>query len=360
MSTQRLDYVPALTGLRGLAAGAVVAFHLWNFGGRGTLVVLGYPLHALAACGYLGVDLFFVLSAFLLSQPFLAAAMGQRAWPALPTYALRRVRRVVPAFWAQVAILFVAGWAVAGAPPFGLTTALAHMFFVQGFFLRPGIINEVYWSLPVEWWFYVLIPPVAWLFGRARWGFVLLLAIVAGVAFRALCWQWYNEAQFFRYGDILQMRARIDEFAIGVVAAYAHLNVARDARVRGVIAAAGALGLVALAPWLASRGDIFADADYPWLLAHYAVIGALWSGIVFGAAGDVRALRALFANRAMLWVGMVSYSLYLWHFPVLKWTDEAGLWRHADPRVAALCTVPLMLVAAWLSYRAFERPFQRG
>lgn len=358
--TQRLEFVPALTGLRGVAAGAVVAFHLWNFSGQHALAVLGYPLQSLAACGYLGVDLFFVLSAFLLAQPFLAAAAGWRSSPALPTYFARRALRVLPAYWTQVALLFVIGVAMTGAAPFGLRTALLHLAFLQGLADRPGNISEVYWSLPVEWWFYFWLPPVAWLFGRARWWWIVILCVALGVGFRALCWHWYAEAQWFRYGNILLLRARIDEFALGILAASAHLRLAHDSRWRPRLAAAGALGILALAPWLARRGDIFATADFPWLLVHYDVVGALLAMVVLGAAGSGRACRALLANRALFALGTVSYSLYLWHFPVLKWTDQLGLWRAAPAPLAAAVATVAMLAAAALSYRFVERPFLRA
>jgi peptidoglycan/LPS O-acetylase OafA/YrhL len=358
--SQRLEFVPALTGLRGVAAGAVVAFHVWSFGGKPVLHLLGYPVHALAACGYLGVDLFFVLSAFLLSQPFLAFAMRRRPWPDLPTYFRRRVLRVVPAFWVQVAILFAVGVALGGAAPFGARTALLHLFFLQGMVPLPGIINEVYWSLPVEWWFYFWIPVIGLLFRRLRWWWIAAAFLVAGIGFRALCWRWHLDNDWFGYANILLLRARIDEFFIGIVAAYFHLRVPESSRWRRRCAMAGLVGLLAYAPWLASRGDIFVNADFPWLLVHYDVVGALFGLVVFGCAVARDASRAWLASRPVFALGTVSYSLYLWHFPVLKWTDLAGLWRHAPPGVAAAAAVVLMLLVSWLSYRFVERPFIHG
>ena len=82
---ERIPYVPALDGVRGVAVVAVLLFH-----------------DDLLRGGYLGVDLFFVLSGFLLGLPFLAAVRGLRPWPALGTYLIRRARRVLPALWVQV------------------------------------------------------------------------------------------------------------------------------------------------------------------------------------------------------------------------------------------------------------------
>ncbi|MEO8848274.1 MAG: acyltransferase [Casimicrobiaceae bacterium] len=357
LHTQRADYIPALTGLRGLAAAAVVCFHIWNFAGGRTLDLMGYPLHAIPACGYLGVDLFFVLSAFLLAQPFLAAADDRRGWPALRTYFLRRGLRVVPALWSQIAILFAVGWMMGRTPPFDARTALAYMFFMQNVVAHPGTINAVYWSLPVEWWFYFWIPVIAWLFGRTRWWWLLALFLVSGVAFRVACWQWHNEAQWDKYANILLLRARVDEFFLGILAAWAHLHFQRDSPWRAFAAAIGALGLLALLPSLAERGDIFARADYPWLLVHYTIVGSLLALIAFGVAGTARWVITLAGNRIVLWLGMISYSLYLWHFPVLQWTDKLGLWRNFAPLTATMISLAAMLVTAAVSYRFIERPF---
>ena len=110
------------------------------------------------------------------------------------------------------------------------------MLFAQYLTGPVGMINSVYWSLPVEWWFYFCIPLVAWSFGRARWWLLLALFVVLAVAFRIRCWEWLHYGNPYDYGNILLLRARLDEFFLGVLAAWAHLKVARDSRTR---AAAG-------------------------------------------------------------------------------------------------------------------------
>jgi peptidoglycan/LPS O-acetylase OafA/YrhL len=366
LASQRLEYLPALTGLRGVAAGLVLGFHAWGYAGRPRLDLgdegLSYPLHALAGIGFLGVDLFFVLSAFLLSQPFLAAAVGRRPWPDLRTFYVRRMRRVLPAFWAQLALLVAIGWVIGGAPPFDLRSVVSHALFLQ--FMVPGVsqINAVYWSLPVEWWFYFTLPVIGWAFGRARWWLLLLLVVVAAATFRLACWHWLHEGQrhpWANYESIMHLRARLDQFLIGIVAAWFHLKVARDAPVRAACAVAGMLGLLLLAPSLAARGDLFVEVDYPYLLFHYPLVGALWALVVFGAAGQVRWIEAMLGNRVLRWIGLVSFSLYLWHYPVFKGFHDAGIYPRLGVALASLLALVASLLLAWLSYRFIERPFLR-
>jgi peptidoglycan/LPS O-acetylase OafA/YrhL len=364
--SQRIAYFPSLTGLRGIAALSVTVFHLWQFVGRPTLwlggVERGYPLHALAACGFLGVDLFFVLSGFLLALPFLAAVRGERPWPALPTYFARRALRVLPALWVQIPLLFLAGWVVLGRPPFGLRTALLDGLFLQHLVSNPGVVNAVYWTLPVEWWFYFTLPFAARAFAYVRWWLLLAAVLVWVFVFRLWCWEWLYEGRWdvgFNYGAIMFLRARYDQFFLGMLAAWFHLATPKRARWRSLPGALALIGMIALVPSVAARGDLFVHADYPWVLVHYSVVAFLLAALVYSAAGGVRWLDRLFANATVCWLGLVSYSLYLWHYPILEWMQRAHAFDNGRAPLAAVLALVVALAVAWLSYRFVERPFLR-
>ncbi len=349
---------PPLTGVRALAAGLVLAYHFWLDIGAPLGTLAGYPLDALARCGYLGVDLFFVLSAFLLSQPFLAAAAGALPWPGLGRYAMRRVRRIVPALWIQLAILAAVGTALGATLPFDWRAVAATALFLQNTLPHNGTINPVYWSLPVEWWFYALIPPIAWLAGRTRLAVALALLIGLGVGFRVLCWHWLRSGDIGAYSNILLLRARLDEFALGIAAAWLHLRLPLAHRSRALAGGAAALFLLAFAPWLAARGDVYSRGDFPWLFVHYDVVGLAFAALVFGAAGCGPVARALLANRVALGIGTVSFSLYLWHLPVLHVVDATRLWNRGSP-LQNLAVLGLVAGVAALSWRFTERPWLR-
>jgi peptidoglycan/LPS O-acetylase OafA/YrhL len=367
VASQRVAYFPALTGLRGVAAGSVLAYHLWQFSAGPAFWLgpagLAYPLHALPACGYLGVDLFFVLSGFLLGLPFLAAVRGMRPWPRLATYFARRGLRVVPALWAQIALLFVIGLVATGAPPFGFRTALLHGLFLQHLAHAPGLINPVYWTLPVEWWFYFTLPALAVLFRYARWWLLLAAVLLWVVLFRLWCHAWLWEGRWdigFNYGSIIHLRARYDQFFLGVLAAWLHLAHPDSPRWRGAAAILGLLSLLALAPSLMARGDMFIHIDYPWVLVHHTVVALPLAALVFGAAGNLRWLTVLLANRAVAWLGLISYSLYLWHYPVIEAVRHYGGFDPGRRWLGALIATAAALAVSWLSYRFVERPFLRG
>lgn len=356
------DYFPGLTGLRGIAAGWVLLFHLWQ-SAHGPRVAIG-PLDvtALFSTGYLGVDLFFVLSGFLLGLPFMRWALGERPYPDLGRFWKRRALRVLPAFYAQLVVLVLLALAGIGTlPPWRELLAYLSMEFV--FFGIP-LWNGVWWTLPAEWNFYVLLPFFGLLFGRARWTLVLLLLVVASVTVRIACWHLLYDNVWdwpVAYPAIIQTPARMDEFAFGVVAAGLHLRRGQgSARWDLPVLLLGLAGLLLLMAGLDGRGDIFVKADAPLIFAYATLAGLPLALVVYAAASPLPLARRLFAGRALAFTGIVSYSLYLWHYPLLGWAD--ALWPGLPRGVGGLALrsalmIPVTLLVAWVSYRLVERPF---
>jgi len=183
------DYVASLTGLRGVAALFVFAFHYasLNPGIRLDLSVplVGKLLHFPFGFGFSGVDMFFVLSGFLLSLPFAYATLSGTAQQPLKRYYKRRILRVFPAYYAQLAIILVAGsWFVTWQPVDGVSL-FAHllMFFNIGWEpVRPVV--GIWWTLPVELSFYLLLPLIASFMRPRRWLALLLSGILLSMIYR--------------------------------------------------------------------------------------------------------------------------------------------------------------------------------
>jgi peptidoglycan/LPS O-acetylase OafA/YrhL len=357
------DYFPNLTGLRGIAAGWVVLFHLWLAAGSPRLAWGPLDLTAVFSSGYLGVDLFFVLSGFLLGLPFMRWALGEAPFPRLGRFWKRRALRVLPAFYAQLGVLVLLALVGIGTlPPWQELLAYVSMEFV--YFGFP-LWNGVWWTLPVEWNFYLVLPLLGFILGRARWGLVMALLVVASVTIRIACWHLLYDGVwewFLAYPLILQTPARIDEFAFGVVAAGLHLRRAgggtstRDL----MLLLAGLACVFLLMGYLDGRGDIFVRADAPLIFVYATLAGAALALVVLAAASPLPLARWLFGGRALAFVGTVSYSLYLWHNPLIGWLYPLwpGLPHGAGGLgLRALVVVPASLVAAWVSYRLVERPF---
>ena len=318
---------PGLTGLRALAAGWVMAFHLNAFVGPVPLHVdLGFArfetTHLLTE-GWVGVDIFFVLSGFLLTLHVLERAGEGTFGARYATYLRGRVLRVVPAYWAQIAVLLAAALLLTGALPPWTRDVPAHLVFLQNLSERAhAAINGIYWTLPVEFSFYLVLPfVVAWLCGRgeAPSRSRALAAVVAAIAI-TLAWRvnalriaggtpslfWHTAA--FLPGSI-------DQFAWGVAAATVFrlrpgARHGTDGRLGDALLAAGAIALVAWMHVLHVRVEGFWSGS--WLYyAWHPVAGACIAAMVFGVACGGRLARAAFENAPVLWLGTVSYSV--WH-----------------------------------------------
>src|SRR5262249_36241229 len=152
-------------------------------------------------------------------RPFLRAFARREPLPSLREYWLHRCRRVLPAFWVQLAILIGVGIATA-ALTVPARDLVPHALLVQNLVpWRTTTINPVYWSMPVEWDFYLFLPLIAWLVARCRGWLVALLVLVWVIGFRLLCyaslfdpaWQWLS------FSDVHQLPARADQFFFGVL-----------------------------------------------------------------------------------------------------------------------------------------------
>jgi peptidoglycan/LPS O-acetylase OafA/YrhL len=365
------NYVSGLTGLRGVAALFVLLFHYHHFNPDIRLdlaiPVLGVLPQFPLAFGFMGVDLFFVLSGFLLTLPFASFRLGLGPAPRLRRYFRRRFLRVFPAYWAQLLIILAAGaWLVAWKPISGWSW-LAHltMFFNIGPDpVRPMV--GVWWTLPVEFSFYLALPLIAWFMRPARWWVFLLLAIGLSLLYR------YWAIQHFPPGNklllaISHLPGSLPEFLLGSSAAMlVQLRRLSHKPPPGLLwldlALLAAMAATGLWFWqvVLGSGDEYWQGHWALLLSPL-VTGLLLSVVVLTVYQGSRVGRFLFANRPVYWLGLISYSLYLWHFVVMQQLVE---WLADKPYpltglVRFLVFFTVVVAVSTASYWLFERPFFR-
>jgi peptidoglycan/LPS O-acetylase OafA/YrhL len=363
-------HISALTGVRALAALWVVLFHAWIVAGRpATPLPFSFArldLTPLFEFGWLGVDVFFVLSGFLLTRQ----AWGKLARGGAPgmlrsrfgeTYfgfLRRRILRVYPAYYATISVLLVAAALhVYGQLP-EKPDLLLHLLMFHNLVERyMDTINGVFWSIPFEWQFYLVFPLLFVALRR-----IPILAFYAAFALLALA---TKEWVIFR-GDgypQLQLPVRLDAFVAGMCAA----TFAEHQRLRGGTAlVAFMLGLVGLfsTPWL--------YAAYPSGTHYFDAIGLtrpLWIQasiclFLLGLSAEPHPGMRLFSNRAMVWVGTISYSIYLIHVPILDCLAILGAYPTRGGGVdiglsrVILIGVPTTIGVSAILYYLVERPFQ--
>ncbi len=341
-----MTYRPDIDGLRALAVLPVMLFHA-------KLGVGG---------GFVGVDIFFVISGYLITG-ILWRELSQGRCSVLAFYE-RRVRRIFPALFAMLgcaAVVAVALFLPHHLIEFGKSTVAATVFLSNVYFYRDaGYFTEAAhmkpilhtWSLAVEEQFYVVFPILLVLLWRA--GSVARIAALLGalavLSFLTALATVRQDAEAAFYLP----HARAWELLLGAVAAIAAAQgwLARPAR---HLAAEGAV-LAGLAAIVWSVFAFSAETEYPGWSTLAPCLGAAILLLV-GAHRDTIVGRVL-SVRPVVLIGRMSYSLYLWHWPVLVFAGYVIV----DPmsEMQALACLALSFALAFLSWRYVEEPFRRG
>jgi peptidoglycan/LPS O-acetylase OafA/YrhL len=336
-----------IQGLRAVAVGLVLLFHAGIPGIGG---------------GYIGVDVFFVISGFLISTHLLEG-LRDRGRIGFGAFYARRARRLLPAAFTVIVAIVVAAriWVSPVQFSYVVRDAIMSALYVPNLWFvqtatdyladkTPSLFLH-YWSLGVEEQFYLVWPLLLTILFRLfglRWRTVAALAVVVAASFSACVWltEYSQPYAFF------MLPTRVWEFGIGALVALATLN-GRGVFAPKVAAVAGWIGLAAII----GSGVVFAaDTNYPGFAVAVPVLGTA----LLIAAGPTGAGPVVLLGMApVVWIGDISYSLYLVHWPALVipaaatgYMEPLPLWLRA--LIAAAC-VPL----AWLLYTYVELPGQR-
>ena len=367
--TDRLAELPALTGLRGIAALWVLLYHLWAMAGGPALRIPGAEflrISAVLSTGWAGVDMFFCLSAFLLVLPYAQWRYAGSAKPDTRRYLLRRVLRIYPAYLFQLGILLLLAGLFGIGRTLNATELWSHLFlwFYMGWQPVAPLLG-VWFTLPIEFSFYLILPLLAPMIDRRRWPWLLLTAVGLTVAFRVLMHAAYADAPVStQVVAIERLPGRLDQFVIGMLAGAALIA----ARLRGWQPKrpgwwllAGIAGVVAVDAALLQVADEY-WAGHPLLFVWHALFSICLVPVLLACAWGADSARILFANRPIRYLGDISFGVYLWHMPIVlailpmlpeNFDSATKFW------LLLVSVLPLTLLVAGLSYRFVELPFLR-
>ncbi|HEY9229432.1 MAG TPA: acyltransferase family protein [Gemmatimonadaceae bacterium] len=301
-------YRPDIDGLRAIAVLSVIVFHLWRTALPG---------------GYVGVDIFFVISGFLITTHIRNDVVAGTF--SLAAFYARRVKRIAPAMLVVVGLTAVVAELTmlpedaraAAKSGFFSVSSFANVFFWRyqdtDYFGAQGLDLPLLnlWSLGVEEQFYVIWPLVLMWFYRVEHA----RAFLVGMTVAALSDRWRRVP-------------------------------------RRVLTALAVMGLVML---LASVTLLHEQVVFPGLLAVPATLGTTL--LILTRRDDQQIVTRMLSVRPMVWVGLVSYSAYLWHWPLLTFYR----YGFGDPGFVAGCALFVAtMTLAWLSYRFVEQPARRA
>jgi peptidoglycan/LPS O-acetylase OafA/YrhL len=356
-----------LDGLRALAVLLVLLFHSW-FERPGYILDGQSPQDYPLFYGRTGVQLFFVLSGFLLFLPYARSLHGLQKHPSAILFYTRRVLRVGPAYW--ISILLLLPLAPLTLARFG--DGAAHALFMSNAFTNTVYsYNGVFWTMAIEVQFYVLLPLLGFLgatlarrLGPTR-GFIALLALLGMLSLAADRLADNAQIGALPVAGILVGQPSVWNwlavFGSGMACAFLYVRLNQNTKNGGTAAirfqhvatglfVVGATAAVAIA-------FVPALHNLPLKTQLYGVAYAcVLMGILFGT----RALRRPFEWRAVRFVGLISYSFYIWHTVVMGGL-ETVVGPALSPDLAVIRSValalPASIAAAYLSYLVTERPF---
>lgn len=341
-----IKYRADIDGLRGLAVVPVVLFHAQV---------------SLFSGGYVGVDVFFVISGYLITT-LLWGDIQQERFSILKFYE-RRARRILPALFSIILFSLAAGYFLLLPNDFHnlASSALSSVLFYSNVFfwrefasflgaleLQPLLHT---WSLAVEEQFYIFFPILLWCIVKWKRS-ILVGAIALGGTGSFFLSVWASSID--PAGNFFLIPTRAWELAVGSLLALGVFGSPNQVQLLRGLAGVTGLGAICSAVFFY---DI--HTDFPGLAAALPVFGTaaiIWAGSASAATPSF--VTRLLSLKPFVFVGLISYSLYLWHWPLLVFA------RHwfTQTQLSALATAlifALSFVLAILSWRFIERPFRR-
>ena len=356
------QFQPSLHALRGIAALAVLMFH-WeqHFPAAGQWLQQFFPADTVLdpttyiGFGWMGVPLFFILSGWLLGAQVIA---NGPSWQFLRRFWARRFFRIYPAVWAELVLLLL----VAAAIP-GLITQSGYDTLPFQFLLWVNLppvmvepLNLVWWTLPVELGFYLILPLLGLMSRFVDWRVMLISALLITLSWRSWVFLSANVDTYMMTLPVLDsLIGVLFTFMLGFSMNFLPTTLSIQSRRR--LFWCGAVLLLALMHWQLTLNDVYWTGH--WILVVWTPMVAMAIALqVYSLREPTKEWQWLESN-ALVWLGHISFGIYLWHFQVMRvlvllWPE---LWSTPSMSLLALAiSLPATLLLAALSYYWVERP----
>lgn len=358
-------YRPDIDGLRAIAVLSVVAFHAFPNGIKG---------------GFIGVDIFFVISGYLISTIIFQNL--EKGTFSFTEFYIRRIKRIFPTLILVLAASYAFGWFVLFADEYrqlgkhiaagaGFVSNIV-LWSEAGYFDNSAETKPLLhlWSLGIEEQFYIVWPLLLWVAWKRNFNLLTITIVVASVSFylnvkgiltdsvatfyspqtrfwELQCGSLLAWLTLYRKASFATFKARLDDWLAAVVY--------RDGQQSDGKTLANVMSFVGIT--LLAYGFYIINKDF-YFPGKWAVIPMLGAILIISAGPNAWLNRIVLSNRLLVWFGLISFPLYLWHWPLLSFvriveTDVPSI----NLRIA---TVILTVALAWLTYKLVEKPIRLG
>jgi peptidoglycan/LPS O-acetylase OafA/YrhL len=350
-----------LDGLRGIAVLLVLWYHVWEISWLPPWPAVAF----IPATGFVGVTLFFFLSGFVISYPFLVADAAAKPQPSWRHFAWRRFIKIVPSYVLSIVIAYATGYAQlhASAP---LPDIVTHLLFIHTWFPATyGSINGVLWTLAVEVEFYCIFPLIWWAFRRRPW--------ITAAAMVAIAWIWRASLAHCCFDTLFaqweeNLPGYLDIFAFGMISAYLFVMVRQahhdKLRPLGPLVAIGGFAMLWMLLTSCYAYRFAPQWSSVWQIGNRPLLGVAFTAMALGSLVSPRWWQIVLDNPLLRFLATISYNLYLYHQMVAR----ELLWHHVPPyngdphydtewqvRYTELAFAAAIALATAVTY-LFERP----
>jgi peptidoglycan/LPS O-acetylase OafA/YrhL len=360
-----LKYRPDIDGLRAIAVLAVVGFHAFPGQIRG---------------GFIGVDIFFVISGYLIS--IIIFENLDKGTFSFPEFYARRIKRIFPALLLTLIACFAFGWFALLADEYKQLSK--HIAAGAGFISNVILWNEAgyfdnsavtkpllhLWSLGIEEQFYIVWPLVLWSAWKLKFNLLTITIVVAIASFilnikgvqqdmvatfyspQTRFWELLSGSLFawvtlYKKGIFTNVKHKLDCWCLN---SFFSAKQESDCK-----ALANVLSLIGLLLLVYGFWRINKESSFPGVWGLVPVLGAV---LIITASSKAWFNRVILSNKVAVWFGLISFPLYLWHWPILSFAHiiESNV-PSLNIRIAA---VILSIILAWLTHKLVERPIRFG
>ncbi len=357
-------YRPDIDGLRAVAVLPVVAFH-------------AFPNWVKS--GFIGVDIFFVISGYLISTVIIGS-LERNSFSFVEFYS-RRIRRIFPALLMILITCFVFGWFALLADEYkqlgkhiaGGAGFISNFLFWNetGYFDKVSESKPLLhlWSLGIEEQFYLLWPLFLWFAWKRRLNLLTIAMTVGIISFVLNIYKVRNDAvaAFFspqtRFWELMAgstlayltehkqnifstIKRRFDIWLTSILHTSPEV---KSATLRNIQSVFGAV-LIIIGVFIITK-----ERHFP---GWWAVLPTLGAALIISAGAQAWLNRVILSNRVLVWFGLISFPLYLWHWPLLSFGYIVESGTHSNEiRITAIL---ISIVLAWLTYRLIEKPIRFG
>ncbi len=374
-----LCYHPLADGFRALAMLGVMWFHIWQqswLSPRFTLLGITFDFTHVVRTGYLFVDVFLLLSGFLMFMPYAASALDKTDAPSILNFYKKRALRILPPYYLCILILFISASLNGEYYTRGemLRDILSHLTLTHTFFTDTYLfthLNVPLWTIAIEAQFYVLFPFIARAFRKFP---LLTYAVMVSVShyYRFIIVAPMADTQMY----LNQLPAMLDVYANGMLFAYAYVYLTRSVKPDRVISLICTFVFIFILFQIHSlfEGQTYEDGYTRIRLGQMErrfPLSFLMGMLLIVSSFSFRPIILLFSNPVMHFLSFVSFEAYIWHTVIALKLKQWRIPAYAaleNPQMnnepvwqwkyTILCFVLSIALGAILTY-AFEKPLQK-